>query len=1064
MSKGETVKYIIDADTSGFARGMAEAALESDIASKRIDRNLTKTARGSENNFRDIRKNAATAASQIRNFGVAMQAFNVTSLIIGVSALSGAIIELSGAIAAAGSTASILVPAFVQGAAGVESFKAGISGLGAAFKALSKNDGEAWAKAMGKLGPAAQSVAKSAGAIYNAFKSIQLNTQEALLNGIGDIMLKLGSEILPTVNAGMQLVGRSINDAFKSAAAISSTPLFQGLLATIFQDTAGNISILSKALKPLVSAFTDLYLITRPYVTLLAQWIVDLSNSAAAYLGSAKGQNALNLAIQEGIVALKVLGGLVGATFGLLTSLFRTSVNAGNALIPTLTGIIRSMEDWVNSAKGQAQLIALFRFTSLALQSVASAAGHALQFFFDIVQIVDSMNPSMQRLIVGLLATSLTVRPLISYLSKLYLAFRVLAVTIFNFVEQGIVVFGALGAVASVALVLATALIILGGIIRGPLGGALLIVGGALIAFIGLNYLLGAASTYTAGPFLEQGAAALQLTFTQAELASMNVLLATTMYNSAVAAVDAGAGMGAAATAASFLQVALLGLIIAAAGLVVILSMLGLFGSSAKKSTDATAGFSSSLTSLQKSMQGVGASGRKVGTGGLSALNDSLGQVSDSSEKAQGSLAAFDKMNVLTDNSAAGAAGIPGLPSLPNLDGKSLGAPTIDTGDFDKALKDMQKNFAGLQKSISKPILNPFAALGEWINSHPWTALLIFVGILVAVAAILTIAAIAAGGFSLAMLPVSLTIGLIVLGVVALIAIIILLVKNWDTVWATIKSVAAAAWEAIQAVWDGILNGIKFVWNWIKTNWPLLLAILTGPVGLAVLAIVKNWDTIKNAFSAAWNFIKQVWSGVAAWFGGVWNGIKAAFATVKTWFGSIFSGAWSAIKSAFSGVSSFFKGIWNTIVDIFGKVGTSIGNTISKSFKSVVNTALTWVADTINSAINVLNKGIKLFNKLPGPDISLIPTVTLPRLAKGGIITSPMFAQIGENGAEAVMPLENNTEWIDKLAGKINAANGGGNGQPIQLVVQIGEDKVANKIIDLINEKTQMGGRNTILV
>jgi hypothetical protein len=48
-------------------------------------------------------------------------------------------------------------------------------------------------------------------------------------------------------------------------------------------------------------------------------------------------------------------------------------------------------------------------------------------------------------------------------------------------------------------------------------------------------------------------------------------------------------------------------------------------------------------------------------------------------------------------------------------------------------------------------------------------------------------------------------------------------------------------------------------------------------------------------------------------------------------------------------------------------------------------------------------------------------TVSLPRLATGGIVTSSTIANIGESGREAVLPLENNTEWMDQLSEKINS-------------------------------------------
>lgn len=45
----------------------------------------------------------------------------------------------------------------------------------------------------------------------------------------------------------------------------------------------------------------------------------------------------------------------------------------------------------------------------------------------------------------------------------------------------------------------------------------------------------------------------------------------------------------------------------------------------------------------------------------------------------------------------------------------------------------------------------------------------------------------------------------------------------------------------------------------------------------------------------------------------------------------------------------------------------------------------------------------------------------VPAMAKGGIVDKATFAMIGENGKEAVMPLENNTGWIEELAGKLNS-------------------------------------------
>lgn len=76
-------------------------------------------------------------------------------------------------------------------------------------------------------------------------------------------------------------------------------------------------------------------------------------------------------------------------------------------------------------------------------------------------------------------------------------------------------------------------------------------------------------------------------------------------------------------------------------------------------------------------------------------------------------------------------------------------------------------------------------------------------------------------------------ISLIVIGVIAFVAAIILAYKKSET----FRNIVNGAFRAVK-------NAAEFAFNWVKNNWPLLLAILTGPFGLAILAITKNWDKI----------------------------------------------------------------------------------------------------------------------------------------------------------------------------------------------------------------------------
>lgn len=102
-----------------------------------------------------------------------------------------------------------------------------------------------------------------------------------------------------------------------------------------------------------------------------------------------------------------------------------------------------------------------------------------------------------------------------------------------------------------------------------------------------------------------------------------------------------------------------------------------------------------------------------------------------------------------------------------------------------------------------------------------------------------------------------------------------------------------------------------------------------------------------------------------------------------------------------------------------------------KSVKDFVNSIIQMFENMVNRVINGINSLISGFNSigfdLPDflgggswhPSIPTIPTVNLPRLANGGVTTGMTLAEIGEAGKEAILPLENNTGWMDDLASKL---------------------------------------------
>lgn len=210
------------------------------------------------------------------------------------------------------------------------------------------------------------------------------------------------------------------------------------------------------------------------------------------------------------------------------------------------------------------------------------------------------------------------------------------------------------------------------------------------------------------------------------------------------------------------------------------------------------------------------------------------------------------------------------------------------------------------------------------------------------------------------------------------------------------------AWEAIKAVWNAVTGYFKAIWDTIAGIFSVVRNVLTG-----------NWRD-------AWNGIKGIVGTWVSYFKGVWDSIKNVFGSVKSWFSSTFLAAWSAVKGVFSNWGSFFAGLWNSIKNTFSNIGTNIATAISGAVKAGINGVISRIEGVINTGVNLINGAINLINKIPGVSIGKLGRLSLPRLARGGIVDRPTLAEVGEDGREAIIPLDRNTGWIRQVAQDLN--------------------------------------------
>jgi phage-related protein len=268
-------------------------------------------------------------------------------------------------------------------------------------------------------------------------------------------------------------------------------------------------------------------------------------------------------------------------------------------------------------------------------------------------------------------------------------------------------------------------------------------------------------------------------------------------------------------------------------------------------------------------------------------------------------------------------------------------------------------------------------------------------------------------------------------------------------------------WDTIVAIFQGIWDGIVAIFTplgeWFAARWNDITT---------VLADVAKW--FGDMFQKAWNALTNVFSSIGTWFGERWNDVTTALANVATWFGNIFKTAFEAVKNAFSTIGSFFSGVWNTVKNIFVNAGQMVGSAVGGAFRSAVNAVLGTIENVVNGFIGMINGVIGLINKIPGVSLGGIGYVSLPRLARGGIVDSPTVAMIGEAGKEVVMPLEN-TGFLQTMGrivgGAVVSALGGGLPQSGgfsgsgDIVIMIGGHEFGRVAIQEINREQERAGQ-----
>lgn len=474
-------------------------------------------------------------------------------------------------------------------------------------------------------------------------------------------------------------------------------------------------------------------------------------------------------------------------------------------------------------------------------------------------------------------------------------------------------------------------------------------------------------------------------------------------------------------------------------------------------------------------------------------LGSGLDDANKKAKKLKGTLASFDEMNVLQDNSSdSSSSGTGG-------GGASAGGLDFDLGEYDAHLDWVSSK----TDAIAENIKNAFKSVGEVISSI-WnsTPVQAFAG------AVTTYGQFVFDYWSTLGLNLWQNLQMTWSNIEGNVSTMLTNMSTlWTTFWTDVQ-VGIETWG--QPIIDGVTGVFNSIWAdaidpaiqlitkvwadfsgtlvnlWNTHGKPLINNI--GEFATKTIALFQSiWDNVLEpiitpfleTLSWLWdNHLSKMVEKVGDFVGKLVNGaleiynkfiqpivtwILEKLSPVFSYLGSLISGVLGSVLGVVSDVFGAIFGILGGVIDFITGIFTGnwkkAWNGVKDVFKNIVDGLVGIFKFPINLIIDAINAFISGLNKIKIPD--WVPAVggkginipKIPKLARGGIIDSPTIAMVGEAGKEAVMPLERNTSWINQLADKLADKIGGNNSNPIQLVVKIGEDTILDKFIQGMKDK-----------
>lgn len=206
--------------------------------------------------------------------------------------------------------------------------------------------------------------------------------------------------------------------------------------------------------------------------------------------------------------------------------------------------------------------------------------------------------------------------------------------------------------------------------------------------------------------------------------------------------------------------------------------------------------------------------------------------------------------------------------------------------------------------------------------------------------------------------------------IAAVIALAVIIYKNWDTIVAATKKAWTAIVGWLKGAWDWIKKAASATWNGIKTAVSTVLNVLKS-------LITAYFTAYRTVIMAVWNGIKSATSAAV-------NGVKSIVSSAWNWIKSVTSSAWNSVRSA---VSNAVSGVLSVVRGIPGRIRSALGNLHSMLYNAGAS-IIRGLANGIRDGLGNVTGAVKGVLKAARDLLPFSPAKTGPFSGRGWTLYS----------------------------------------------------------------------------